>query len=403
MPRVADPVGVHVDDDRAAVPTVAGRVASVDILRGVVMVIMALDHVRDFFTNVQFNPEDVTQTSLALFFTRWITHFCAPTFVFLAGVGAGLSMARGAPRPKLARFLLTRGAWLVVAELTIVRFGWTFNLDYANQVWVQVIWVLGWSMIILSGLIYLPRWVIATLGLTMIATHNLLDGIGLASEGQTLAGAGLRDWLWAILHVQRPPVIYPLIPWIGVMAVGYVFAPLLLRADPPRRRNLFLIGAALTLGFILLRASNLYGDPYPWQVETRPGMTLVSFLNTNKYPPSLLYLMMTLGPAIMLLPVFERARGGFATFFDTIGRVPFFYYVAHIYLIHLMANLVLLARSYPASLVTNPFFSYPDEWGFGLPVIYGVWVLTVLLLYPACRWFAGVKARRRDLWWLGYL
>ena len=390
-------------DDAAAVPTVAGRVVSVDILRGVVMVIMALDHVRDYFTNVPFNPEDVTQTSLALFFTRWITHFCAPTFVFLAGVGAGLSTARGKPRPALARFLLTRGAWLVVAELTIVRFGWTFNLDYENQIWVQVIWVIGWSMIVLAGLIYLPRWLIAAFGLTMIATHNLLDGIGLASAGPTLAGAGPRDWLWAILHVSRPPVIYPLIPWIGVMAVGYVFATLLLRADPPRRRNLFLIGAALTLGFFLLRASNLYGDPHPWQVEPRPGMTLVSFLNTTKYPPSLLYLLMTLGPAIMLLPVFERARGVFATFFDTIGRVPFFYYVVHIYVIHLMASAVLLVRSYPSTLVTNPFFSYPEEWGFGLPVIYGVWGLTVLLLYPACRWFAGVKARRRDLWWLGYL
>jgi uncharacterized membrane protein len=187
------------------------------------------------------------------------------------------------------------------------------------------------------------------------------------------------------------------------MAVGYVFAPLLLRPDPPRRRGLFRTGLAITVAFIVLRASNLYGDPYHWQVEPRPGMTLVSFLNTQKYPPSLLYLLMTLGPAIMLLPLFERARGWFATFFDTIGRVPFFYYVAHIYLIHAMAALVLLVRSYPSTLVTNPFFSYPDSWGFGLPVIYGVWVLTVLLLYPACRWFAGVKERRRDLWWLGYL
>jgi uncharacterized membrane protein len=382
---------------------VAGRVVSVDILRGVVMVIMALDHVRDFFTNVRYNPEDVTQTSLPLFFTRWITHFCAPSFVFLAGVGAGLAAARGRPRPALARFLLTRGAWLIVAELTVVRFGWTFNLDYANQVWVQVIWAIGWSMIVLAGLIYLPRWLIAAIAITMIGTHNLLDGIGLDWDGPILIGAGLRDWIWAILHVPRLPVIYPLIPWIGVMAVGYVFAPLLLRPEPPRRRTLFLLGGALTLGFLLLRASNLYGDPHPWQVEPRPGMTLVSFLNAEKYPPSLVYLLMTLGPAIMLFPVFERAHGWFATFFDTIGRVPFFYYVAHIYLIHAIAGLVLLARSYPSTLVTNPFFSYPDTWGFGLPVIYAVWAVTVIVLYPACRWFAGVKERRRDLWWLGYL
>jgi len=394
---------MEVPDPVASVPTMAGRVTSVDILRGVVMVIMALDHVRDYFTNVHFAPEDVTQTSLPLFFTRWITHFCAPTFVFLAGVGAGLSAARGKPRGALARFLLTRGAWLVIAELTVIRFGWTFNFDYANQLWVQVIWALGWSMIVLAGLIYLPTWFLAAFGLVMIGAHNLLDGIGLEWSGPTLVGAGLRDWTWSILHVQRLPVIYPLIPWIGVMAAGYAFAPLLLRPEPPRRRTLFAIGASLTLGFLLLRASNLYGDPSPWQVQPRPGMTLVSFLNTTKYPPSLLYLLMTLGPAIMLLPVFERARGWFATFFDTVGRVPFFYYVAHIYLIHAMAALVLLVGSYPSALVANPFFFYPDSWGFGLPVIYGIWFLVVVLLYPACRWFAGVKERRRDLWWLGYL
>ena len=394
---------IEVSGSPASVRLVAGRVISVDILRGVVMVIMALDHVRDFFTNIRFSPEDVTQTSLPLFFTRWITHFCAPTFVFLAGVGAGLSAARGKPRPALARFLLTRGAWLIIAELTVVRFGWSFNLQYATQVWVQVIWAIGWSMIVLAGLIYLPAWFILAFGLVMIGTHNLLDGIGLDWTGPSLAGAGLRDWLWSILHVPRLPVLYPLIPWIGVMAVGYVFAPLLLRPDPPRRRALFLMGGAITLGFILLRASNFYGDPQPWQVEPRPGMTLVSFLNTQKYPPSLLYLMMTLGPAIMLLPVFERARRWFATFFDTIGRVPFFYYVVHIYLIHVLAGIVSLAQGYSFTMFANPFFFYPDTWGFGLPVIYGIWILTVLLLYPACRWFAGVKERRRDLWWLGYL
>lgn len=387
----------------ATVPTVAGRVVSVDILRGIVMVIMALDHVRDYFTNVRFSPEDVSQTSLPLFFTRWITHFCAPSFVFLAGVGAGLSALRGKPRPALARFLLTRGLWLIVAELTVVRLGWTFNLEYATQVWVQVIWAIGWSMIVLAGLIYLPTWLIMVFGLGMIATHNLLDGIGLASTGPTLAGASLRDWLWSILHEPRVPVLYPLIPWVGVMAVGYAFAALLLRPDPPRRRDLFLIGAALTLGFVVLRLINRYGDPVPWSAQPRPGMTLVSFLNTDKYPPSLQYLLMTLGPAIMALPLLEKARGWFATFFDTIGRVPFFYYVAHIYLIHLVAAVALVAKGYPLSMTTNAFFFYPETWGFGLPVVYLVWVLVVLLLYPACRWFAGVKERRRDLWWLGYL
>lgn len=367
------------------------------------MVIMALDHVRDYFTNVRYAPEDVTQTSLALFFTRWITHFCAPSFVFLAGVGAGLSAARGKPRRVLARFLLTRGLWLIVAELTVIRFGWTFNLDYATQVWVQVIWAIGWSMIVLAGLIYLPRWVIAAFGIGMIATHNMLDGIDLVTSGPTLIGASLRDWIWSILHVPRLPVFYPLIPWIGVMAAGYAFAPLLLRPDPPRRRTLLALGGALTLLFVVLRATNLYGDPHAWSLQPRPGMSLVSFLNTEKYPPSLLYLLMTLGPAIMLLAVFEKMHGWMATFFDTIGRVPFFYYIAHIYLVHVVASIVLAAQGYPPSLWFVPFFLYPPEWGFSLPVVYVVWIVIVLALYFPCRWFASVKERRRDLWWLGYL
>jgi uncharacterized membrane protein len=258
-------------------------------------------------------------------------------------------------------------------------------------------------MIVLSLLIYLPNWVIAVFGLGMIATHNLLDGIGLQSTGPTLLNAPLRDWAWAILHVPRVPVLYPLVPWVGVIAAGYVFAPLLLRPDPPRRRQLFLVGAALTFAFVMLRAGNIYGDPLPWSVQSRPGMSLVSFLNTQKYPPSLLYLLMTLGPAIMVLPLLERARGWFATFFDTIGRVPFFYYIAHIFLIHAIASVVLVASGYPRSLATTAFFLYPETWGFGLPVVYLIWLLVVLALYPACRWFAGVKERRRDLWWLGYL
>lgn len=367
------------------------------------MVIMALDHVRDFFTNVRFQPEDPTQTTLALFFTRWITHLCAPTFVFLAGVGAGISAARGKPRGELARFLVTRGVWLIIAELTIIRLGWTFNFDYANQTWVQVIWAIGWSMVVLAGLIYLPRPVIALVAFGMIAGHNLFDSIRLDTTAPTLVGASGRDWVVGILHVQRPPVIYPLIPWIGVMAAGYLFAPMLLVSDPPRRRQLFILGASLTLAFLVLRTVNGYGDPLRWSPQERPGMTLVSFLGTQKYPPSLLYLLMTLGPAIMLLAAFDQARGRVAMFFDTIGRVPFFYYVLHIYLIHAMAVAVMMARGIPPGQWGSVFFFFPDTWGFGLPVVYLLWVVAVLILYPACRWFAGVKERRRDLWWLGYL
>lgn len=386
-----------------AVPVPRQRVTSVDVVRGLVMVIMALDHARDFFTNVRFAPEDLTATNLPLFFTRWITHFCAPTFVLLAGVGAGISAANGKPLSSLSRFLVTRGLWLVVAELTIVRFGWTFNLDYANQVWVQVIWVLGLSMIVLAGLVHLPRWAIATFGLVMIAGHNLLDPIGLIHQGPTLIGAGLRDWIWAILHVPALPVFYPLIPWVGVMAVGYAMAPWLALEGPARRRRLLLVGAAITIGFVLLRWLNVYGDPQPWAVEPRPGMTLAAFLATAKYPPSLLYLMMTLGPMLMVLALVDQARGPVARFFEVIGRVPFFYYIAHIYLLHLMTLGVAAAQGRDLGVFFNAFFMYPPDWGFGLPVVYLMWLVAVAVLYPMCRWFAGVKARRRDLAWLSYL
>jgi uncharacterized membrane protein len=387
-----------------AAPTVAGRVASVDILRGVVMVIMALDHVRDYFTNAPFDPTDLSQTSVAYFLTRWITHFCAPTFVFLAGVGAGLSGVGGRPLRSLSRFLWTRGLWLIIAELTIVRFAWAFNLAYTTQLWVQVIWALGWSMIVLSALVYLPRWAIATFGIVMIAGHNLLDGVPLLDQGSTLFGAGARDWFWSFLHVQRFPVAYPIIPWVGVMAAGYAFAPIMLRPRGERVRRLLLIGGSLTLLFFLLRGLNVYGDPSRWSVQPRSWMTQMSFLNTTKYPPSLLYLLMTLGPAIMLLVPFERLRGPVATYFDTIGRVPFFYYVLHILLIHSLALIVGVATGFPLQALLNPpFFGYGEGWGTGLVNVYLIWLFVVLLLYLPCRWFAGVKARRRDLWWLGYL
>jgi uncharacterized membrane protein len=325
--------------------------------------------------------------------------------VFLAGVGAGLSMTAGRPLRSLSHFLWTRGLWLIIAELTIVRFGWAFNLEYRTQLWVQVIWALGWSMILLAALIHLPRWAIAAFGLALIFGHNLLDSILLHSAGQTLQGASLRDWVWATLHVQRLPIAYPLIPWVGVMAAGYAFAPVFRQPDAQRRRTLLLVGGAATVLFLVLRTTSFYGDPVPWSVQPRPGMTFVSFLSVTKYPPSLLFLLMTLGPAIMSLVLFEWARGAVARFFEIIGRVPFFYYILHIFLLHGLALLVGAAMGIPPNAFFNPpfFGPYGDGWGWGLPVVYAVWILAVLLLYPLCRWFAGVKARRRDLMWLSYL
>jgi uncharacterized membrane protein len=384
------------------------RLDSVDLLRGLVIVIMALDHARDFFTPLQIDPTvstDLSQAAASLFFTRWITHFCAPVFVFLAGTSAFLYQARGRSRAEVSRFLLTRGIWLVVLELTVVRWAWTFNFNYTTEMlFVQVIWVIGVSMIALAGLIYLPVRAVAAVGIAMILGHNLLDGI----TPQSLGGWGP---LWTILHVQSAiplgggqifVVVYPLIPWIGVMAAGYAFGTLLLRPEQERRRRLLLLGVGLTLAFLVVRAVNLYGDPTPWVARETAGRTVLSFLNTTKYPPSLQFLLMTLGPAIAVLPLFERLTGPGARALIVFGRVPLFFYVLHLYLIHALALTVGTLAGFDPRSFLHIWLKNPDGWGFGLPVVYLVWAAVVLALYPACRWFAEVKARRRDVW-LSYL
>jgi uncharacterized membrane protein len=384
------------------------RLDSVDLLRGLVIVIMALDHARDYFTGVRLDPTgstDLSQMAAPLFFTRWITHFCAPVFVFLAGTSAFLYQARGRSRAEVSRFLLTRGIWLVVLELTVVRWAWNFNFNYTTEMlFVQVIWVIGVSMIVLAGLIYLPPRAVAAVGIAMILGHNLLDGI----TPQSLGGWGP---LWTFLHVQAAIplgggqvffVVYPLIPWIGVMAAGYAFGILLLRPEQERRRRLLLLGVGLTLAFLVIRAVNLYGDPAPWAVKETAGRTVLSFLNTTKYPPSLQFLLMTLGPAIAVLPLFERLTGPGARALIVFGRVPLFFYVLHLYLIHALALMVGTLAGFDPRSFLHLWLKNPDGWGYGLPVVYLVWVGVVLALYPACRWFAGVKARRREAW-LSYL
>ena len=414
VPVVEDPASGTVDVEAGEkVSTVAGgeaaatRLDAVDLLRGLVMVIMALDHTRDFFHNAAllYPPEDLTRTTPALFFTRWITHFCAPVFVFLAGTGAFLSVSRGKTKKQLSWFLITRGLWLIVLELTLVRLGW-FPLAGLSFFALQVIWVLGVSMIVLAGLIYLPLRLIAAIGVLMIATHNLLDRF-------TTERFGALGWLWRLLHESEPwqpvsgvfvIVVYPLIPWIGVMAAGYAFGQLLLLERTRRRKVLLALGLSLTLAFIILRATNLYGDPRAWSSQSSLVYTLLSFLKTEKYPPSLLFLLMTLGPAIALLPLFERARGALARFFITFGRVPLFFYLLHVPLIHLIALISDFA------LYRRPVFDIafatqsppPAGYGYPLAVVYLIWIGVVLALYPLCRWFAGVKRRRRAAW-LSYL
>ena len=341
------------------------RLDSIDLLRGLVMILMALDHTRDFFGTGGMNPRDVAGP--ALFLTRWITHYCAPIFIFLAGVSAYLygSMAREDGRERsdagrstgdVSRFLLTRGFWLILIEFTLVRLGWSFSLNLGFFI-AQVIWVIGASMVVLAGLVWLPRWAIAAIAVTMIAGHNLLDGI----RAEQFGGAG---WLWNVLHqpaiLQLGPqtkvlALYSLVSWAGVMAAGYVLGPVF-KLDPlSRRRILLWSGAAVIAGFIALRATNLYGDPAAWSVQSNWLGTVLSFVNCEKYPPSLLYLMMTLGPALILLALFERVQGSLAGWITTFGRVPFLFYVAHIFLIHALAVVLALAMLGDAGWLLGQF------------------------------------------------
>ena len=340
MPQHSTLERLEVPPDRWASDVAVGRsaparIVSIDVLRGLVMAIMALDHTRDFFGSSGFNPRDVTEP--ALFLTRWVTHLCAPTFIFLAGLSAFL-FGRGRDTKVLSRFLLIRGVWLILIDFTLIKFGWRFDLDL-YRLTAGVIFVIGASMIALAALIWLPRWAIASVAVIMLAGHNLLDAVRAEDLGEA-------SWAWHLLHEPglvplgagvNLYVLYPLIPWIGVMAAGYLLGPVMQLEAEARQRLLFRLGAAVTLGFVVLRATNLYGDPDPWTMQETWSSTVLSFLNCEKYPPSLLFLMMTLGPALMLLASFEHARNAIARLLATFGQVPFFYYVVHIYLIHGLA------------------------------------------------------------------
>jgi uncharacterized membrane protein len=382
------------------------RLQSLDILRGLVMILMALDHVRDFFHYgaEHFDPTDLTQTTPILFFTRWITHFCAPTFMFLAGTGAYLQSRRGKSKSDVAHFLWTRGVWLVVLELTWVRwFGWRMNFGN-DQVFLWVIWALGVSMIALAGLIYIPWRALLGASLAVILLHNALDGI---NPGQF----GPWGWLWKILHVPSSIAVgstrilasYSLIPWIFVMAAGYCFGRVM-DLDSQRRRILLLrLGGALIAGFVVLRWSNLYGDPSPWARQSSALLTVASFLNCTKYPPSLLFLLMTIGPAIVILGLLERVKLSDANPFVVFGRVPLFYYLLHLPLIHGVAILLGWLRYGRVDFLLNnppslfgPTQGFPTDYGYSLAIVYVIWIGVIVALYPACRWFASIKQRNRS-------
>jgi uncharacterized membrane protein len=388
------------------------RLSSIDLLRGLIIVIMALDHVRDFIhAGGVLDPTASADINLSLFYTRWITHFCAPVFVFLAGTSAGLMTGRKTPG-ELATFLVTRALWLLVVEVVLMATAITFSptgiAELGGQTFVlmQVLWAISVSMMVLALLQFAGRLPTLLVGAALVLGHNLLDGHWPTTNFPTEAGP-----FWHALHSQvRVDVgpfqawfFYPVLPWIGVMALGHGAAGLFENEPGTRRRHLVAIGLTLTAAFIALRAVNGYGEPTTW--SSQPGglaYSVASFLATSKYPPSLQFLLMTLGPAAIFLAYAERLRGAVAEALITFGRVPFMFYIAHVWLIHGVAVLLGVGQGFSVADMTTLFLFFPKGYGLPLPGVYAAWVLVVLLLYPLCRWFAALKRRRKD-WWLSYL
>jgi uncharacterized membrane protein len=388
------------------------RIESIDLLRGAAIVLMALDHVRNYFHADVFlyDPADITQTNGAVFFTRWITHFCAPVFMFLAGTSAFLAGERKT-RKDLCLFLLTRGLWLMLLETVVINFAWSFNPAYP-MFRLQVIWALGVAMVFLSVLIYLPVKILFIIGLIILFGHNLLDNIH-------ATGNNFADLLWGELHERKRFSIaghlvatgYPVLPWIGIMALGYCFGQLYKKGMTfmLRRKYLLTIGGAAVLLFLLLRGLNEYGDMAPWSTQKTFVLTVCFFLNVTKYPPSLLYTLMTLGPAVMLLAFLEKPLNHIGKIVITFGRVPLFFYILHLYLIHLLAMgaVVISGRPWTDMISVTNINAKDSPWlkGYGVSLggTYLVWILVIVLLYPLCKWYDKYKMNHKEKWWLSYL
>ena len=390
------------------------RIDSIDILRGIIMVIMALDHVRDFF-HIHGNTDDplnLATTTPLLFFTRYITHFCAPIFVFLSGTSIYLQSLRKSKK-ELSAFLIKRGLWLIVAEITIVSLAITFNPFY-NFVVLQVIWTIGISMVILGLLIYLPFNAILTLGLMIVVGHNLLD------IPEAVPGFKPGFW-WDLFHSAKfalypfapnhfLAILYPFVPWTGLMLLGYCtgifFTPKFATAQ--RQKILFLLGVTFLLLFVAVRFINIYGDPVAWTVQRNAFVTFLSFIKVQKYPPSLMYMCVTIGTGLIALSFLEKIKNRFTGVMRIYGRVPFFYYILHFYLIHLIATIVFFSRGHTMQDAINsaqnlPFIFIISGEGFGLAVVYMVWLAIVIALYPLCKWYDQYKTNHKEKWWLSYL
>jgi uncharacterized membrane protein len=387
------------------------RIESIDLLRGIVMIVMALDHVRDYFHYDAFlySPTDLSKTSGFLFFTRFITHYCAPVFVFLAGISANMYGSKR-NRRQLSFYLLTRGAWLVFAEFFIITLGWTFNPAYPIFN-LQVIWAIGISMIVLSAMIYLNRQYILLVALLLIAGHNFLDNLHVSN-------IGITNFLWHILHEPGDFtagrftifVRYPVMPWIGMMALGYYLGALYNPGYDAVKRKKILLSAGLgaIALFIILRSFNIYGDAAQWSIQKNILFSFLSFLNVTKYPPSFLYTLITLGPAMIFLSMAEKPLTAITKKVAVLGRVPFFYYVIHLYLIHLFAIIGAMILGYSWSdMIFSDRVNRVAElkgYGFNLFIVYLVWIVLILLLYPCCKWFDGYKRNNQSAKsWLTYL
>jgi len=389
------------------------RIQSIDILRGLVIIVMALDHTRDYFHSdaMIFAPLDLAKTTVPLFFTRWITHFCAPAFMFLAGTSAFLVGLRKTKK-ELSFFLLTRGLWLIFLELTFLNFGWTFNIHFPFFA-LGVIWALGVSMIVLSFLHYLPYSVILGIGILLVGGHNLLDSFH-------IPGNSFNSFIWSVLHdptfanesnqliIKDRAVIvdYPVLPWIGVIALGYCFGNLYKpdMDDRTRIKKLLILGSVAIFLFILLRFLNVYGDPRPWLTQKSTVFTILSWLKVTKYPPSLQFILLTVGTGILFLAVAEKYLDIFGKAIIRIGRVPMFFYLAHIYLIHTLALFAAKFSGYNWNdmISRKPLIPVINGYGFPLAMVYLVWLIVILLLYPLCKWYDDYKSRQKK-WWLSYL
>lgn len=386
------------------------RICSLDLLRGLVMVIMALDHTRDFFHFDAFlhDPLDGSTTTPVLYFTRWTTHFCAPVFVFLAGTSIFLQHLRK-PTAQLGAFLLKRGLWLLVVEFVLITFAWTFSWSFPVLI-MGVIAAIGFGMLGMAALIRLPYKVILALGLIIVLGHNILDSVPFTHQG--FAWDLLRNGNFAFHPIgfgHQLAIVYPILPWLGLMMLGYcagrLYAP---DVDAALRKRILLLGGfGLVVLFIGLRTLNVYGDPDPWAAHTALSRTLMSFLDLQKYPPSLLYVCMTIGPALLFLAVAEPLNNRITQAISVFGRVPFFYYVLHFYLLHLLGMALFVAQGHMLGEPTPDVFGIPFRYlipgnGYSLTVVYGIWCGLVLALYPLCHWFNGYK-QRHGYWWLSYV